>query len=700
MQSTVFRDPKWLGFGHDGYPVTTSMDQYGALRLYNPRTSKSFDRKMASFFQAYLSFGLLETLVGSPIPESSLLRPSDNGQLTMNLEAVENLLTQWARQPGENTPKVKEQIEGALRHSRDLLFYFTDTYAFHYNGALDDDIPATMCFLGCVAEAVTIARACLYEDEERARIFEFHLVLLTYHETVECEALEAGWCPTAYEYLRHDVNLSTLRFAMRQGPTDQRNHRIAGCSRARCAYTMVNPQNYTAKHFPSDCACGTYVGPDLNQIQGLLAENLIPVVNLAVDADGKSKLVVKSGSSVEYVAVSHVWADGLGSNPETGLPICQLRRLMSLRDSLQRREEDSGDELNKLDEEAFIWIDGLCVPQERRWRDKALKLMGLAYKEALMVVVLDSTIQACDVDRATSKEDLLLTIAMSPWMRRLWTLQEAMLARRLVFEFSHGKLLRLDQLTYDDKVTPVLLELYGQLHTLVENRMDGEQVTIEALAHLLSWRVTSKPSDEIPAIVSLLAIDDNTVSEIIKAQPAARMRLLLLALGSVAKWVIFQIGNKLTHSGFRWAPATFMSMASGEDGAWTAPKAYLGASGRITSDGLETELLVFDLGREYRLGCKAWYISKPGSEGRKDLIVSGSTPEQGEYLARFLLCYGPDEPVMLDSCIAVVGDLRNGVLHCAYGTRLVVNGKGANRDVEGEVITLKEDPKVMDVRLS
>lgn len=700
MQSTVFRDPKWLGFNHDNHPVTVSMDQYGSLRQYDPRSSKAFDRKMASFFQAYLSLGLLECLTGKPVPESALLRRSHDGQLTMSLDGVVDILTHWVQLPREYDSEFKDQVERTLLHARDILFYFTDTRAFHYDGAVDDDIPATICFLGCVAEAFTMARVTLYKDEERSRIYEWHLVLLTYHETIKQDALAAGWCPTAYEYLRHDVKLSTLRYAMRKGPTDQRDHAAAGCTTSRCSYTMINPQNYVAKHYPADCVCSLYIKPMIDQIIGLLDEDLIPVLKLVIGDDGEPQLIVRSGSSVEYVAISHVWADGLGSNPETGLPICQVRRLMSLSTSLQQRAGTTAKEVSRLESGDFVWVDALCVPQERKWRNQALKLMGRAYKEAQMVVVLDSTIQACDA--SSSKEDLLFTIAMSPWMRRLWTLQEAMLSRWLVFEFSKGDLVDFDQLKYEDyQNSPVFFDLYADLYQLIEHRTDGEVVTIEALGHLLSWRTTSKPADEVPAIVSLLNISDDSVLQIISSPPDTRMQKLLLALGSIAKWIVFQSGNKLTEPGFRWAPATLMSVAFGGDASGTAPTAYVGPSGTITPNGLETEFLVFDLGREIELGCrKAWYLSKPGSEGRKDFIIGGPEASVGECSAQYLLCYGPDEPSMLDACIAVLGQIHNGVLQCVYGTKLVINGRGANRDVDGEVIIMKENPMVMSVQIS
>ncbi len=38
------------------------------------------------------------------------------------------------------------------------------------------------------------------------------------------------------------------------------------------------------------------------------------------------------------VAISHVWADGLGNNQANKLPICQLERLQGLVNSLYNKE--------------------------------------------------------------------------------------------------------------------------------------------------------------------------------------------------------------------------------------------------------------------------------------------------------------------------------------------------------------------------
>ena len=38
-------------------------------------------------------------------------------------------------------------------------------------------------------------------------------------------------------------------------------------------------------------------------------------------------LTIQSEDEGPYVAISHVWADGLGSNTERGSPTCQIKRM-------------------------------------------------------------------------------------------------------------------------------------------------------------------------------------------------------------------------------------------------------------------------------------------------------------------------------------------------------------------------------------
>jgi len=66
---------------------------------------------------------------------------------------------------------------------------------------------------------------------------------------------------------------------------------------------------------------------------------------------------------IPYVAISHVWSDGLGNAIANTLPWCQLQRIQGLVDALY--QDTAGNQ-----HPVPFWMDTLCVPVEQhfeRW---------------------------------------------------------------------------------------------------------------------------------------------------------------------------------------------------------------------------------------------------------------------------------------------------------------------------------------------
>lgn len=81
-----------------------------------------------------------------------------------------------------------------------------------------------------------------------------------------------------------------------------------------------------------------------------------------------------------------------------------------------------------------FWIDTLCVPVKSiEGRKAAIRKMHEMYKHAESVLLLDRSLQECS--GKASPTECLIRIAMSSWSSRLWTLQEAALARNIYFDF-------------------------------------------------------------------------------------------------------------------------------------------------------------------------------------------------------------------------------------------------------------------------
>ncbi|KAF2011119.1 hypothetical protein BU24DRAFT_472277 [Aaosphaeria arxii CBS 175.79] len=152
----------------------------------------------------------------------------------------------------------------------------------------------------------------------------------------------------------------------------------------------------------------------------------------------------------KYIAISHVWADGLGNPSENGLPLCQVKRLRANLLKLQRLLV--GDDANVL-----FWMDTLCIPvgpDEYSLRLVQIDKMASIYKRAMTSLVLDAELMATvsddnfpsaephDVDtrmcRNISRElslEARARLTCSVWMCRSWTLQEGELPATIAVQF-------------------------------------------------------------------------------------------------------------------------------------------------------------------------------------------------------------------------------------------------------------------------
>ncbi|KAI9730905.1 MAG: hypothetical protein M1834_005623 [Cirrosporium novae-zelandiae] len=310
------------------------------------------------------------------------------------------------------------------------------------------------------------------------------------------------------------------------------------CGMETCMRNRMDTENYLPKHIGPACGCEWHK-PPLEDVVSLLSNGQIPVLLYHPPHD---RLSSDKSSGTPYVAISHVWADGLGSTTEKGLPACQIKRLTTLTCQLVTN--------------GAFWIDALCIPETREMRKKAIGLMARTYRDATAVLVIVSGIRS--IPCSAPREEKLLRIMSSGWMQRLWTLQEGILARKLIFEFSDGLLSLEDLLPVNEEhFNVLLLSLASEIFRLKKHR--DSLLNVSDVARSLRWRSTSKPEDETLAISGLLNIN---ASELIDYPPEQRIQMFLIRIQRLPRGIIFLSGLKMEVPGFRWAPRTLMRRAS------------------------------------------------------------------------------------------------------------------------------------------
>lgn len=124
----------------------------------------------------------------------------------------------------------------------------------------------------------------------------------------------------------------------------------------------------------------------------------------ATDVEPKFR-IIESGKGKKFVAISHVWAEGLGNPHGNLLPTCALKWISN---HVNRFSFHSGDEPDKEEkqerpfEEAMrgktpFWLNTICVPvaPPEMWK-KAMNRLRKPYRDAALVIVLDSYLYTQD----------------------------------------------------------------------------------------------------------------------------------------------------------------------------------------------------------------------------------------------------------------------------------------------------------------
>ncbi|KAF8542597.1 hypothetical protein BDD12DRAFT_907891 [Trichophaea hybrida] len=417
--------------------------------------------------------------------------------------------------------------------------------------------------------------------------------------------LEAGWCPSEiFRFMnRGEVDVHYYISSFRC-PRWEDDHTC--CTLMACNGRRAGNEQYSTKHV-SDCkGCENFRVADEKSYIEIIKAGRIPLVSWSESQDGGELRVEEhKPDETRYVAISHVWSDGMGNEDENSLPRCQLIRLQRLVDDLNVISSDPGaadtfqflgpkkilgeDAPKKI---AGFWMDTLCVPirENENYRKSAIAMMRKIYEEAYRVLVLDSWIQ--EVPSTSSLDEKSARLYLSNWQRRLWTCQEGVLAQALYFQFKDRPQTKRNlfdeaerrkrsgtSISISNYSLPTV-PVFSLEHDITEMR-GAVYEKFEPVLHTIRQRNTTKMSDETVCIATLMNLDptpllqiksgksNKTVEEKREAEKKVhekRMQELLGMVGRFYRGFIFNKYPRLQSDGFRWAPASYLNKnISGED---------------------------------------------------------------------------------------------------------------------------------------
>ena len=590
----------------ESYPERQGWDHnILAKRDYRPSSHGRSRPEVLAFLQTWLYFGFLAAFLDEPIDFKKLISINQSGDAIITTKSLPEYLVPWA---------VRMRVLSSIERKRlylkkaQLINFVSDRskVLHHRNQTSPHTLPTTFGLsiailgetLGCAVGRVLGAGICVLENNADGSFgswgygspFRFwveglqkegwsegnvsrlsrdaQMVSWGFYSPLYQWFENLGWCDNDTLRLQTNMMITGSLFASMTARREDVSH--VQCTEWRCEANDMDEQRYQTRHVRSDCIC-EFVQPDQSKIKAILHAGGIPLVSVSIcEVTGKLRLeVMRREAGVYYTAFSHVWSDGLGNCNENSIPLCQARRLhqlliesseLGIRNPLTDRWPENRPTF-PVGRDNLFWLDTLCVPLERRFRRLAITRMGDTYGLCHKMLVLDSELERFPY-RDRSYEESLMRISVSAWMRRVWTLQEAVMAKKFFVKFADGFLdvaaaayqTREDSMQVSKCYDPVPLECCA-FFSVIKSIQDADCTFRFAPAWLaIQTRQTSRPGDEVICFASMLGISDSELLEI--EAPDQRLKALIRLLDDVPRSILWSRGPKQRDYGYRWAPSS------------------------------------------------------------------------------------------------------------------------------------------------
>lgn len=252
--------------------------------------------------------------------------------------------------------------------------------------------------------------------------------------------LAKGRCQHQVDHLSnsHDPETFAYMAALEVSQRRLRDHTLCyGC--AACVAYDTNKAAYQVQHVISTCRCPMISTPYERLIK-TIRNGGIPLLSIDHTAESGATPQIQVHArkrASKYVAISHVWADGLGNPYANALPLCQIQRLHT---HLTALKTVVGANYVGSNGPCLFWMDTLCIPvAEKHSSLRLLQIdkMASIYTGAATTLILDAELMSIVRNAPALSTALRARIACSVWMSRSWTLQEGKLSPSIAVQFAN-----------------------------------------------------------------------------------------------------------------------------------------------------------------------------------------------------------------------------------------------------------------------
>lgn len=449
-------------------------------------------------------FGLLFEFLGQPLDQRSFVRVSHRGTLIVNMASLDGLIATWITRIRGSSNYSNQQLLNRLNDfSKTAMSYISPKGSQLINGTTPLPYEVVLSVL-LLADYLDIAKCHVQQQLNGCQ-----RIPTIIPESMKSRLINENWCPADIEFLQANMQLTATYYLSLIGPPYP-DLQHSQCTQQVCEANKTTEQSYRIRHIPANCRCTSWLQIDIQLLTGAISRDETLLVTVAPSPAGYQLIPSTTKPGVRYVAISHVWSQGLANPSWNALPACQGQNIQKLVNSMYPQRGNIP-----------FWLDTLSIPTagtvERELRNTALKNMERVYLNADKVLVIETSLLS--VSSRIPDFELVARLAMSAWLRRIWTLQEAVKAKELYFQFSDG-MLSLQQIlqkvptcqshkTFRPEQTLMyefLRPFYG-MKELGDSGGPSSGSDVDALSKALTaiqFRETKYPTDVVRAVSSVV----------------------------------------------------------------------------------------------------------------------------------------------------------------------------------------------------
>jgi hypothetical protein len=476
----------------------------------------------------------------------------------------------------------------------------------------------------------------------------------------EEEMVKKNWCPARIEWMRGET--AQMQYVTSLLPSHDTAYH-GDCSTAACSNHLTSLSQLQTKHRTETCVCGEIPFSEVDLLR-ILRSGGVPGISEISGPQNQRYYELVDITGRSFVAISHVWAHGLGNPSRNSLPLCQLAHLFHLAKGISSPNP-------------LLWIDTITVPVSSEYKKLALGKLRQVYQGANKVLVIDRHLLQVGPECLERR----IQLRCCEWMRRLWTLQEGKLASDLYIQFKDGaapllelvgKPLRGSEMwmntTFDalDYLSKRILEPF------LTNHGDSRDPFMDLIGEL-AFRSVTVSTDEPICIATLLGLDLDSF----ESNPT--MTDIYHSFHTLPQQLLFVPSPRLDVPGLRWAPSTFMNADHTPRGLnpERVPSATLNDRGfhvRVSAIFLPEDLQ-FSVGRR---SSARFDLESSGFDGCLLATVSddqGHSPEHYANAAVLLLDSASDCDHLMAGVLVTDFKELDDINQCRYGRQIFLYEK-------------------------